>query len=260
MELDDAGVEQVQAVEQGADLGVAAGGERDGGLVVVGPHGRGHLLGGDVAGGVRESQVAARRHGPHQPGHQGGRLVLVGDAVQDAEEHDRDRPAEVQDLGGPGQDRVEVAQVGVDVGGRTLGAAGQQGPGVQEHDRVVVHVHDAGMRRHPLGYFVRIVPRGQPSPDVQELPDARFGHQVVHRPAEERPLRPDADQDVGEGLHDLFGRRPVDREIVLAPQPVVIHPRDMRHARVNRHAPAFGLQAAHHPGPSLRLTLVLCPR
>ena len=137
--------------------------------------------------------------------------------MQDTEQHDRDRLAEVQVPGRLGQDRPGVAQVGVDVGGRALGVAGQQGPGVQEHDRIVVHVHDARLRRHPLGHFVRVVPRGQPGPDVQELPDARFGHQVVHRPAEERPLRPDADQDVGEGLHDLFGRRPVDREVVLSP-------------------------------------------
>ena len=137
--------------------------------------------------------------------------------MQHPEQHDGDRPAEVQDPGRLGQDRPGVAQVRVDVGGRALGAAGEQGPGVQEHDRVVVYVHDARLRRHPLGYLVRVVHRGQPGPDVQELPDARLGHQVVHRPAEERPLRADADQDVGEGLHDLLGRRPVDREVVLAP-------------------------------------------
>ena len=216
MELDDAGVEQVQAGKQGTDLGVAAGGERDRGLVVVGPHGRGHLLGGDVAGGVRQGQVAARRHGLHQPGHQGGRVVLVGDAVQDAEEHDRDRLAEVQDLGGPGQDRVEVAQVGVDVGGRALGVAGQQGPGVQEHDRVVVHVHHPGLGRRPLGHLVRVVGRGQPGPDVEELPDARHGRQVVHRAAQERPLRADAEPDLRQGGDDLLGHHPVGREVVLA--------------------------------------------
>jgi hypothetical protein len=194
--------------------------------------GRRHLLGGDVAGRVREGQVAARRDGLHQPGHQGGRVVLVGDAVQDAEEHDRDRPAEVQDPGGPGQDRGEVAQVGVDVGGRALGAAGQQGPGVQEHDRVVVHVHHPGVRRHPLGHLVRVVRRGQPGPDVEELPDARLGGQVVHHAAEKRPLRADAEPYFRQRGDDLLGDHPVRREVILAAQPVVVDPRDMRHARI----------------------------
>jgi hypothetical protein len=42
------------------------------------------------------------------------------------------------------------------------------------------------------------------------------GSAVPAPAAQERSLRADADQDVGEGLHDLFGRRPVDREVVLA--------------------------------------------
>jgi hypothetical protein len=33
-------------------------------------------------------------------------------------------------------------------------------------------------------------------------------------------LRADADQDAREGLHDLLGRRPVDREVVLAARSV----------------------------------------
>ena len=76
----------------------------------------------------------------------------------------------------------------------------------------------------------------------------------MHRAAQERPLRADAEPDLRERRDDLLGHDPVGREIVLAAQPVVVHPRDMRHAGIDRHALAFGLEPAHHPGPSLRLT------
>jgi hypothetical protein len=68
-------------------------------------------------------------YGVHQPGHDRPRLVLVLDSLQDSQQHDRDRLREVQDAGGLLQDRGRGAQIGVDVDGRTLRAAGQQGPG-----------------------------------------------------------------------------------------------------------------------------------
>ena len=51
----------------------------------------------------------------------------------------------------------------------------------------------------------------------------RLGHQVVHRPAEERALRADTDQHIGHRGDDLLGGRPVGREVVLAAQLVVVH-------------------------------------
>jgi len=56
--------------------------------------------------------------------------------VQDRDQQDGDRPGEVEDAGGAFEDRVGVPQVGLDVVGHALGAAGQQGLGVAEHDRV----------------------------------------------------------------------------------------------------------------------------
>jgi hypothetical protein len=39
-------------------------------------------------------------------------------------------------------DPLRVAQVGLDVLGRALGPAGQQGSGMRQHERVVIHIDD----------------------------------------------------------------------------------------------------------------------
>jgi hypothetical protein len=69
------------------------------------------------------------------------------------------------------------------------------------------HVHDPGLRRGLLGNFVGVVPGGQPGADVQELPDASLGNQVVHCPAEEGPLGADAEQHIRERGDDPLGGR-----------------------------------------------------
>jgi hypothetical protein len=85
------------------------------------------------------------------------------------------------------QDLVGVAQVGVEVGGGALGAAGQQGAGVGEHLRVVVDGDDAALRRHRLGDPMGVVGRGQAGADVEELTDARLAGQGPDRTGEEGP-------------------------------------------------------------------------
>jgi hypothetical protein len=57
--------------------------------------------------------------------------------VQDRQQRDRHRPAEVETLPGPAEDRVSVAEVGVNVIDGAAFDAGQQRPGVGQHDRVV---------------------------------------------------------------------------------------------------------------------------
>ena len=59
-----------------------------------------------------------------------------------------------------------------------------------EHDRVVVHVHDPGLRRDRLGDLVGVARRRDAGADVQELADPRVGGQVADGAAEERPVRP----------------------------------------------------------------------
>jgi hypothetical protein len=79
---------------------------------------------------VRDGQVAAGRNGVHHLGYQRVRVVGVGDDVQDGEQRDRDRTAEVEQLPGPVEVRGGVAQVGVDAGGGAVRVAGEQRAGV----------------------------------------------------------------------------------------------------------------------------------
>jgi hypothetical protein len=100
------------------------------------------MLGRDVGG----DQVAARGQRAEQGGDQARRIVGIGQEVQDRDEHEHDRPAQVErpGHGGTGQDPLRVTQVRIDIGGAALRGAGQQRPGVGEPDRVVIHIHDTG--------------------------------------------------------------------------------------------------------------------
>jgi hypothetical protein len=59
------------------------------------------------------------------------------------------------------QDVLRVPDVRVEVVARTLGAAAQQGPGVRQHQGIVVHVDDPRLRRDGLGHLVGVVRGGQ---------------------------------------------------------------------------------------------------
>ena len=101
--------------------------------------------------------------------------------MHDGDQHDRDRAGEVQGPCRLRQDRAQIAQVGVDVVGGARGGAGEQRPGVGEHDRVMVHICDAAVRRHRLRDLVRVIRGRDAGADVEELPDPRLGGQETHR-------------------------------------------------------------------------------
>ncbi len=82
---------------------------------------------------------------------------------------------------------------------------------------------------------------GQPGADVQELPDAHLGDQVADGPAEKLTLGPHADQDVGERGDDLLGRLPGHGEVVLAAEPAVVDPGDVRDGGVEAQIMRLGL-------------------
>jgi PAS domain S-box-containing protein len=196
--------------------------------------GAGHALGVDVTGGVGDGQVAAGRHGAHDPGHDLVRTVRIRDVLQGHQEHDGDRLAEVELLGGLSQDPAGIAGVGLDVGGGALGGAGQQRPGVREDDRVVVHVDDPGFRRDLLGDLVRVIGGGQAGPDIQELPDPGLTGQVLHGPAQEGPVGPDTGQDIRVSRDGLLCDVPVGLVVVLPAEPVIVDPGGVRDAGVER--------------------------
>jgi hypothetical protein len=108
--------------------------------------------------------------------------------AQDAHQHQRDRLGEVQGLLGRLQDHGGVAQIGVDVVGRAVAAAGgeQRSGGGQDH-LVVVDVEDAGLRRDLLGDLAGIVGGRQAGADVEELADLRFTSQKPYRADQKLP-------------------------------------------------------------------------
>jgi hypothetical protein len=72
-----------------------------------------------------------------------------------------DRLAEVQQPGCPGEDPAGIAGAGVEVPGGALRVAGQQCPGVGQHDRVIFGVNhlEFGTMLQAPGRFVRAARR-----------------------------------------------------------------------------------------------------
>ena len=89
-----------------------------------------------------DDQVTPGGHGLYQAVHDRPRLVVVSDVMQDRDQCDRDRLGQVQGPRGFLQDLPGIAQVGVDVVGDSLGAAGEQGAGVCQHEGVVIGIDD----------------------------------------------------------------------------------------------------------------------
>jgi len=89
-----------------------------------------------------DRKEAARGHGVAEPGHGPGRVVLVGEEVQDGHQQQRQRLVEVDEVPHLGmvEDRVGLAQVRQDDG---RAAAGEERVGVHVDDRVVVDVGHA---------------------------------------------------------------------------------------------------------------------
>jgi hypothetical protein len=186
----------------------------------------------DGASRVVNRQVATRRQRRRQPLHDRVRLVGVGDVVQDAQQHQRHRPGEVQGPRRLVQDLVRLSQVAVDIVADALSTAGEQRAGVQQHHRIVVGVDDPRLGSHPLGHLVGVVRGRQPGTDVQELADARLAGQVADRPAQKGPVRPGLGHDARQHRGHLVARLPVDGEVILAAEPVVPDPGRMGHRRI----------------------------
>jgi len=81
---------------------------------------------------------------------------------------------------------------------------------------------------------------GQPGANVQELPDAALTGQVTYHAAQERTVGPRPGDHLRALPDHRFGGPPVGREMVLAPQPVVIDPGRVRNGGVKPHPGAGG--------------------
>jgi hypothetical protein len=240
-------VDQFEAVEESRHLGVGPVPLLLIGGPVVPSRRLGHLLGLDIGRDLGQRQVAAGRYRRCQLGDEPVGIVGVADQVHDRDEHDRHRAAEVQRPRRLPHDRGGIAQVGVDVVDRAGYVAGQQRPGVQQDDGVVVDVDNARVRRRREHDLVRVVGGRDARADVEKLPDPGLGGQESGRPGEERPVGPDRLDDSRIGGDNGVAGRPVGGEIVLAAEPVVMHARAMRDARIDaepirRLMPVHGLQ------------------
>ncbi len=87
---------------------------------------------------------------------------------------------------------------------------------------------DPGIRVDLLGDLVDVALGGQPGPDIQELRDARLGGQIAHSPAQELAVLHRYQLEFRRCLAYRQDCRPVHGEVVVATEPVVIHPRRRR--------------------------------
>ncbi|SNQ49285.1 hypothetical protein FRACA_3160004 [Frankia canadensis] len=220
----DAGVDELQAVEEPGDLLPAAQLHRDA-PVPVGLRRLPVRRRVEVGGRMGEGEVAAGGQGVEQGADDAERVLVVGEEVQDRDDRQGDRLGQVERVAqlGRGEDRLDVVQVRVEVGGAAAGAARQQGAGVSEDDRIVVGVDDAGFRGDGLGDLMQVLRGGDTGPDVEELADPRLLGQVAHRAVHERPVLPRGDPQVREAREGPLGGLAVGGEVLLATQQVVVH-------------------------------------
>jgi hypothetical protein len=183
-----------------------------------------HYLGVDIPRRVGHREVTAGGNRVHQAGNDGMRAVGVRYVLHGAQHHHGNGLAEIEGLGRPAQHLAGIAQVGIDVIAGALGGTGEQGPGVGEHDRVVVDVDDPAVRCDLLSHLMGVLGGGQAGADVKELADPRLAGQVAHGPPQEGAVGAHAREDDRADLDDRLGRGPVGGEIVLAAEQEVIHP------------------------------------
>jgi hypothetical protein len=153
--------------------------------------------------------------------------------MADAAEDDPGWLAQVKDF--PGlrvrQDAAGVGEVRGDR--RQPRGARQQRLGVEDDDRVDVHVGDPGVRDDVAGRLVDGGTDGQPRAQVQELADARVAGRPGDRRAQELPVAPNQVPHAGIEDEQLLGELPVGGEVVLPAQPVVVDAGDVRSCDVN---------------------------
>ena len=102
-DVHQAGLDQVQAVEEPQDFGVAAGLEVGGGLSVV-RHALGDMLWLAVGGAVADHHIAAGCERVTQLGDQGAGVLVwvVGQEVEDRDQQQRGRLGQVEQACRPG--------------------------------------------------------------------------------------------------------------------------------------------------------------
>ena len=123
------------------------------------------------------------------------------------------------------EDRIRVADIPPD--GDHAVPGGEQRVVVRYHDRVMVDVDDPRGGDGVPGDLVHAGRGGQAAAQVEVLRDALL-REEADRAEQERAVGQRQPPGVEPGFHQLLGRGPVDGEVVLAVQQVVVDPGDAR--------------------------------
>src|SRR5215469_12958368 len=180
-----------------------------------------------------DDQEASRYNSARERAHDV--LGLAGlEEMQDHGQDDAGRPVQVDHRGqrGAGQDLLRAPRIPRH--GGHLAFLGEQRPGVRYHDRVVIHVDNAGALADGGRDLVRVRPGGQPGADVDELGDAVPAH-IIHGADKEGAVLPGQSAGQRIDLHQLRGQLAVRREIVLPAQDEVEDAGDVWLAGIERY-------------------------
>ena len=129
-------------------------------------------------------------------------------------------------------------------------ALGQQVAGVQDHDRVVVHVRYPRFRVDAPGDLVRVHRGRQAGTDVDELPDPASRH-IADGTHKELPVLPGHLRGDRVDRQHRLRKLAVGREVFHPAQPVVPDSGDVRPGRVEwlHRYPSLCHPASHYAGP-----------
>ena len=139
----------------------------------------GGRFGVGFAGHVAKSQVAAWRHRVPELPDDPPRVFLIPQAMQRTHEHDPDRLAEVEQVAylRVAEHLLRFAKIRSE---RDDVGAGHQRRGMGRDQRILIHVDDARLGRHPVGDLVSVGHVRQARAEVEELADALAEHVVNH--------------------------------------------------------------------------------
>jgi hypothetical protein len=104
---------------------------------------------------------------------------------------------------------------------------------VGQHERVVVYIDNAGLRRDPLSNLVGVVDRRQAGADIEELMDSHLTGKVRHGTDEKSSALAGSIHDSRKELANPVTGLAVDSVVVLTAQPVVPDPGRVWHPSVD---------------------------
>ena len=191
-------------------------------------------------GHVRDHDVAPGRQGVDETRHAPLRVVRVGHDVQDSDQQQADRPAQVQSRRRPGRARRRDGAGRPARRRRRPRGCRREGHGHGRARSASLSTYTTrAVGRELLGQLVGVGRIGDARADVEELAEPDLAGQEPHRPPEEGAvgagIGAGAVEPARVGGEGVCGDLAVDGEMVRAAQQVVVDAGRVRHTRVDRH-------------------------